>query len=145
MDRLLAVVLAPSLDSALADGLRPSATAAHQLRADRLKQLRVRYRIAGALDHAIEAANGPAPPRSAKVPLDRAAVRGCAEELHALAVSVVSLRSPSAKGLAMAYQLAFDGGGPLFFQPDRQLDPSCLSNTVYAIESALRVSAEFDG
>jgi hypothetical protein len=41
-------------------------------------------------------------------------------------------------------QLAFDGRGPLFFQPGQRGAIERLANTVQAADASLRVSAEFE-
>jgi hypothetical protein len=106
--------------------------------------MRVRRRIATALERAVAAADCPPPRRSAQVPLNRKEIRRCARELRALAASVANLDDPRAQGLAMACQLAFDGGGPLFQRPGRADGAGRLSNTIRAVHAALGVSAAFD-
>jgi hypothetical protein len=72
------------------------------------------------------------------------AIRCCREQLLALATSVATLENPRTQGLAIASQLAFDGRGPLFFQPERRGELDRLANTIQAADAALRVSAHFD-
>jgi HAMP domain-containing protein len=48
------------------------------------------------------------------------------------------------QGIAIAIQLAFDGGAALFFQPDSPNAVDRLANTVHAAHAALRVSGDFD-
>jgi hypothetical protein len=142
--RWLAFVQAYRLDAELANGFRPSASPAHQLRADRLHRARVRRRIAYALSRAVADARRPVRNRTAQAPLSRMAIRCCDEQLLALATSVATLENPRTQGLAIASQLAFDGGGPLFFQFEKRGDLECLANTIQAADAALRVSAYFD-
>ena len=69
--RLLAFVQAPTLDEDLAAGIRPSATTAHQLRANHLRSKRVRRRVAAALNRAIEDAYHPVQTATSQAPLSR--------------------------------------------------------------------------
>lgn len=142
--RWLAFVQAYRLDAELAEGLRPSASPAHQLRADRLHRARVRRRIASALNRAVADASRPVRYRSPQVPLSRMEIRCCREQLLALATSVATVENPRTQGLAIASQLAFDGCGPLFFQPETLGGLERLANTIQAADAALRVSADFD-
>ena len=142
--RVLAVVRAPTLDADLAAGIRPSATLVHQLRADHLRRARVRHRIAFALNRAVADASRPIRHGTAQAPLSREAIRCCHRELHALAASVAIVENPRVRGVAIASQLAFDGGGPLYFQPGARDGIERLANTVQAAHAALGVSAEFD-
>jgi hypothetical protein len=142
--RVLAVVRAPTLDADLAAGVRSSATLAHQLRADHLTRARVRRRIATALYRAVADASRPVRHGTPQAPLSREAIRCCHRELRALATSVATLENPRTQGLAIASQLAFDGRGPLFFQPGQRGAIERLANTIQAAEAALRVSAEFE-
>jgi hypothetical protein len=135
---------APNLDDELASGIRPSATPAHQLRADRLRRVSVRRRIATALGSAVEEAHRPVRPRTAQAPLSREAIRSCGREIEQLARAVAAAEDPPARGVAIAFQLAFDGRGPLFFQPGERQPTQRLLNVVQAARCALRVSAELD-
>jgi hypothetical protein len=72
------------------------------------------------------------------------AIDRCHRELRALATSIATLDSPRVQGVAIAFQLAFDGGGPLFLQPGTRDGHECLANVIESAQAALRVSAEFD-
>jgi hypothetical protein len=144
LPRLLAFVQAPRLDTDLCAGVRPSASRAHRLRADHLRRRRVRRVIATALRRAVEDAHQPVRPRTAQAPLNREGIRRCQREILALADLVSTLESPRAQGIAIAFQLAFDGCGPLFFQPGTSDGTERLANTVEAAHRALRVSADFE-
>jgi hypothetical protein len=72
------------------------------------------------------------------------AIRCCREQLLALAASVATHENPRTQGLAIASQLAFDGRGALFFQPETRGELDRLANMIQAAEAALRVSAAFD-
>ena len=142
--RLLAFVQAPTLDEDLAAGIRPSATTAHQLRANHLRSKRVRRRVAAALNRAIEDAYRPVQTATSQAPLSREAVRECQQQIRELARLVATLENPRTQGVAIAFQLAFDGRGALFFQPQARDGGERLANTIRAAHCALRVSADFD-
>jgi hypothetical protein len=142
LPRLLAVLQAPNLDAELAAGIRPSASPAHQARADHLLQCRVRRRIATALNRAVDDASRPVRRRTAQVPLSREAIQHCGGEVRELANLVATLESPGIRGVAIAFQLAFDGRGALFFQPGTPDAVERLANTLHTARRALRVSAE---
>src|SRR4051794_11466759 len=139
---LLAAIEAPKLDAELAAGIRPSVSAAHQARADHLLRRDVRHRVASALNRAVDDAYGPAWLLTPQAPLSREAVRRCAGQIRELAHLVASLESPRTQGVAIASQLAFDGRGPLFFQPGTHDGVDRLANTLNAAQLALRVSPE---
>jgi hypothetical protein len=79
-----------------------------------------------------------------QVPLSGLAIDRCHRELRALATSIVTLDSPRVQGVAIAFQLAFDGGGPLFLQPGARDGHESLANVIESAHAALRVSADFD-
>jgi hypothetical protein len=78
------------------------------------------------------------------VPLSREAVRRCQQELQALAASIVALEKPRVQGIAIASDLAFDGGSALYFQPITGDPTDRLANTIQAACTALQVSPRFD-
>jgi hypothetical protein len=143
LSRLVAFVQAPRLDAELGAGIRPSISSAHRLRADHLRRERVRRRVAAALNKAVEDARLPVPHGTAKAPLDCAAVRCCHREIRDLANRLATLENPRTQGIAIAFQLAFDGGSALFFDPDTPDGIERLANTVQSAHNALRVSGEF--
>ena len=141
--RLLSVVHAPALDADLAEGVRPSTSPAHRLRAEHLRRPRVRRRISHALARAVVEADRERPRATAQVPLDSEAILGCKGDLRALAKAVADLDDPRTQGLAIAFLLAFDGAGALFRQPSRNAQDR-LGSSVRAALASLRVSAQFD-
>jgi len=141
---LRARVQAPQLDSDLAAGICPSASAAHLARADRITRVRARRRIQAALNRALDDAFAPRGRLTAEAPLSRAAIRTCREMLGELAEAVVTIENPRVQGVAIAHQLAFDGTGALFFQPEEKRSVERLASTIRAAQSALRVSGDFD-
>src|SRR5262245_38188777 len=90
LPRFLAVVQAHTLDADLAGGLRPSATPAHQLRANHLRRPRVRRHIAYALEGAVKAASRPPCHEPGRVPVNREAIRRSHADVLALARMVRS-------------------------------------------------------
>lgn len=142
--RIRAIVRASSLDSDLAAGVQPSASAAHLARADRITRPRRRRRIRAALNRALADSFAPRRRMRAEAPLSNSAIRECRDELSTLAEVVVTTENPRVQGVAIAHQLAFDGRGPLFFQPHTKWSVERLRNTVRAAQTALNVSAEFD-
>jgi hypothetical protein len=144
--RLHALIQGPSLDADLAAGVRPSASAAHLARADRITQPRNRRRIADALYRALRSAEAPRGQVTAEAPLSVPAILACRDELKGLAEAIVTTENPRVQGVAIARQLAFDGRGALFFQrnqnPERREER--LINTIQAAQCALSVSSEFD-
>jgi hypothetical protein len=140
--RLQVVLQAPDLDAELAAGIRPSTSAAHQVRADHLMRLRVRRRIATALNRAVDDASRPVRHGTSQVPLCRDAVQHCSGKIRELATLVATMDNPRPRGVAIAFQLAFDGRGALFFQPDTHDGVEHLENTLHAAHRALRVSAD---
>ena len=142
--RFRALVQAPSLDADLGAGVRPSVSPAHQLRADHLRRKGVRRRIATALERAVEDVARPVNHATARAPLDREAVRSCQAQIRSLATRVSTLDNPRIQGVAIAFLLAFDGSGAMFFHPDSDDGIERLTHTVQAAHNALKVSADFD-
>jgi hypothetical protein len=138
------MVEGPRLDSELAEGISPSASAAHLARADAITRPQSRRRIAAALNRAIEESFAPARRVTAEAPLSVSAIRSCREQLIILARQIVHTENPRVQAVAIASQLAFDGRGALFFQPKQEPSPDRLANTITAALNALRVSGEFD-
>jgi hypothetical protein len=139
---LLAVIKAPNLDEELSAGVRPSASRAHQLRADHLGRRRVRRGIASALNRAVTNAWQSNRAVTSQAPLCREAVRSCSGEIRDLARLVATMENPPIRGVAIASQLAFDGRGALFFKPEAGDGVEQLANTLDAARRALRVSPD---
>ena len=139
---LQSVLKAPDLDMELAAGFRPAASPAHQLRADHLLRSRVRRRIATALNRAVDDASHPVKHGTSQAPLCREAVQRCSGEIRELATLVATMENPPPRGVAIAFQLAFDGRGALYFRPDTRDGVERLANTLHAAHRALRVSAD---
>jgi hypothetical protein len=125
--RLLARVLAASLDRQLADGVRPERSAVLAARAMALTSAGYRRALAASLRRMLAASVAPgsrplslSPARSAGagihpyVPLRRDRIAGAAEELAGLAECLTARRPVPARGVALVSQLLADGGGPLY-------------------------------
>src|SRR5690348_10795308 len=131
--RLLARVLAASLDRQLADGTRPEASAVLAARAMVLTSAGYRRALAASLRRMLAASVSPAPrslpvtaARSAgiavrpPVPLRRDRIVAVAEELAELAECLTARRPVPACGVALVSQLLADGGGPLYRAGSRE-------------------------
>jgi hypothetical protein len=145
--RLWAILDGPRYDAELAAGISPTKSIYHGARADRITTRRACRTVAQALRRAAKAAEQPPPNHlSSQVPVDSGAVRLCRDEVLSLAETLATSERPSARGVAIARQLVFDGRSPLFFQsPDhRKGSDRRLASTLYAAQRALEVAADFD-
>jgi hypothetical protein len=101
------------IDERLARGADPAGDRCLAYRAQRLLSTRGRRELAAALEEAVdEARRGWSV--SARLPLRRAEVRACADDLLALAQRLRDGVPIDVTGAAMAARLVFDGTGPLF-------------------------------
>jgi len=125
--RLLARVLAASLDRQLAGGTRPEASAVLAARAMVLTSAGYRRALAASLRRMLAASAAPesrsllvTTARSAGgavhpyVPLRRDRIAGAAAELTGLAECLTARGPVPARGVALVSQLLADGGGPLY-------------------------------
>jgi hypothetical protein len=146
--RLWACVEGHRYDADLAAGISPTQSIYHGARAERITTPRACRMVAQALQRAVKAAEQvPVPSRlDAKVPIDSAAIRVCRDEVLSLAHTLASIERPSARGVAIARQLVFDGRSPLYLQapPHRKGSERRLASTLHAAERALEISADFE-
>jgi len=125
--RLLARVLAASLDRQLAGGTRPEASAVLAARAMALTSAGYRRALATSLRRMLAASAAPqsrplslTAARSAGatlhpyVPLRRDRIAGSAAELAGLAECLTARGPVPARGVALVSQLLADGAGPLY-------------------------------
>jgi hypothetical protein len=116
--RLRAAWKRPALDTALAEGVDPDASAELALRAEQLVDPRLRARLARSLRRAITSTDPPLhhrlPARGSAVPVSRAAVRAARPALLALADDLVDTTAPNPRGVALTVRLLTDGAGPLY-------------------------------
>jgi len=144
--RLLARVLAASLDHRLADGARPEANALLAARAMVLTSAGYRRALAASLRRMLAASVAPQPrwlPEAAArpsraathsyVPLRRDRIAGAAEDLAGLAECLTQRGPVPARGVALVSQLLADGGGPLY----RAASRDDLSESVERASQAL--------
>ena len=103
-----------SLDHALAGGVPPEANTALALRARDLTELERRQSIAGAIRRVIREAREGAPVAPGRIRPDRKRVAAAAEELSALANTLLEPGPVAASGVAQAWILLTDGTGPLY-------------------------------
>jgi hypothetical protein len=146
--RLWAFLEGHRYDAELAAGVSPAKSIYHGARADRITTPRACRTVAQALQRAVKAAEQVPVPNGldAKVPLDSAAIRVCRDEVLSLAHTLASIERPSARGVAIARQLVFDGRSPLYLEapPHRKGSERRLANSLYAAERALEISADFE-
>jgi hypothetical protein len=125
--RLLARVLAASLDRQLASGARPEASAVLAARAMVLTSAGYRRALAASLRRLLAASvtpgSRPLPVTTARsaggavhpyIPLRRDRIAGAAAELAGLADCLTARGPVPARGVALVSQLLADGGGPLY-------------------------------
>ena len=113
--RLRAWLRASSLDSQLAAGVPPAASAALSLRAHELGQPRNRTLIGEQLLRILCQAQGPRRLTRARLQPQRAEVLAAADELEELARRLLAPGPLAAHGLAQARTLLVDGRSPLYF------------------------------
>ena len=131
--RLLARVLAASLDRQLADGTRPEASAVLAARAMALTSAGYRRALAASLRRMLAASVAPGsrslPVTTARsaggavhpyVPLRRDLIAGSAAELAGLAECLTARGPVPARGVALVSQLLADGAGPLYRAGSRE-------------------------
>ena len=145
--RLWAFLAGPCLDAKLADGINPTTSVVLGARADWITTHSARRTVAQALRGAVEAAERP-PDRGlqGRVPVDAVAIQACRDDVLALADTLLTIERPSAYGVAIARQLAFDGRSPLFLQAAdrRQGADRRLACTLDTARCALDVSNDFE-
>jgi hypothetical protein len=113
LDRLLAWLHAPRLDTALAAGASPDATIGLALRAQALIRKRARRALAQAARRVLAEATQP-PTAHVPVPVCRDRVQDCAPELEDLIRRLLAPGPVSAQGIAQASALLTDASSPLY-------------------------------
>jgi hypothetical protein len=112
--RLVARLLASSLDRQLAEGRSPES---HQLLAARAQLLvspALRAELAADLARVGERSRQTPVRRSPKVAVNRHGIVACSQELQQACDALVALRPTSARGVAIISGLLSDGTGPLY-------------------------------
>jgi hypothetical protein len=114
-DRLMARLRSTRLDTQLARGVAPTASAPLALRAEALGRSRFRTMLGERIRHVLDEAREPRRSLWARVPLHRKAVLAAAQELDELARQLLSPGPLAARGVAQVRLLLVDGSSPLYF------------------------------
>jgi hypothetical protein len=114
-DRLAARLRSRVLDSQLAAGVPPAASAALSLRAQALGHGPSRTLLGDRIRHVLDEARGAGRITRAQVPVRRSEVLAAAAELEELATRLLAPGPLAARGLAQARLLLTDGASPLYF------------------------------
>jgi hypothetical protein len=101
------------LDDRLAHGANPAGEPILARRAEQLRSPKGRAHIADGLQDALDESRK-AWSVSAKLPLRRAEIRACANDVAALVTRLRDERPIDVRGAAMAARVLFDGTGPLY-------------------------------
>jgi hypothetical protein len=113
-DRVLARVLAASLDSRLAAGESPESGPLLAARARVLVSPRKRAELARDWEHLLDVASEPPRVPHRVSPLRRQAIIGAAPAIRELAIALRAPHPAGARGVAAAITLITSGGGPLY-------------------------------
>ena len=105
--------LRDELDDRLAHGASPGIDPILSRRAEQLRSRSTRKHIADGLQDALDEARKTWSV-SARLPLRRAEIRACADDVGALVARLRDDRPIDVRGAAMASRLLFDGNGPLY-------------------------------
>jgi hypothetical protein len=116
------------LDDRLAHGADPLSDGELELRAHRICSEAGRKRLAHALERVERAARQSVPLTRRPVPLRRAAIRDCADDLEALIRRLRDGELVDPRGMALTDQLLTDGASPLYHDAGLPLS--------YAVRSA---------
>src|SRR5262249_30554910 len=142
--RLWAHIAAPYLDEELAEGVNPSRNLPLAVRAEQITEPKARRIVADTLRSSVRRAGLPGG-LDARAPLDDRTILLCRDQIVRLADHIVSMEHPSARGVAIARQLTFDGHSPLYWKPRQNGEgPEKLANTIHTAQAALGVAADFD-
>jgi hypothetical protein len=134
--QLIAHLRAWRLDSALADGASPDASATLSLRAQRLIGQTTRRELALAIHHILHEAKRPTHPHT-RVPICRRKVAQSASALEQLADRLLSPGAVDARGVAQVRLLLRDGTGPLYSRPQADDLEQPVRATIKALELRL--------
>ena len=112
--RLLARLLAPSLDRHLAEGEAPESTVLLAARAQMLVAPETRQALAEGWQDVLTQAHQPTVVGSRRVPVNRDSVIACEADMKAMVDALVVPLPVPARGAAMASWLLSDGAGPVY-------------------------------
>jgi hypothetical protein len=123
-----------SLDRRLAAGANPDECDDLRRRADQLQSGVHRRQLAAALLTLVEKAEGPAPPISASVLIDRRSILAARSDVIALALDLGATDlEASARGMALVQRLLSDGASPIY----APLGPAALTQALRDAHAAL--------
>ena len=123
-----------SLDRRLAAGENPDERGDLRRRADQLRSSVHRRELAAALLTLLENADGPTPPISAAVPIDRRSIRTARSDVIALALDLGATDlEASAHGIALVQRLLCEGSSPVY----GPLGPEALTQALRDAHAAL--------
>jgi hypothetical protein len=101
------------LDDRLAHGASPASDPTLSRRAEQLRSRTTRTHLADGLQDALDEARK-SWSIGARLPLRRAEIRACADDVAALVARLRDDRPIDVRGAAMAARVLFDGSGPLY-------------------------------
>jgi hypothetical protein len=123
-----------SLDRRLAAGANPDECDDLSRRADQLRLSGHRRELAASLLTLVEKAEGPTPPITASVPIDRRSILAARSDVIALALDLGATDlEASAHGIALVQCLLRDGASPLY----APLGPDALTQALREAHAAL--------
>ncbi len=102
------------LDTLLARGERPDASAELRRRAEQLGSPKCRKGLAVSLRNALKAAHEPPATFSSRAPLSRQEIRACASLIEEVAAHLEGPEPVSVRGVALVERLLSWGGSPLY-------------------------------
>jgi hypothetical protein len=112
------------LDARLANGADPASDRELELRAQRISRAENREQLARALERVMRDAHGPSARIRPQVPVRRAPILDCAEDLLALIRRLRDGEPVDPRGIALTERLLTDGASPLYHDTD---PPLCYS------------------
>jgi hypothetical protein len=113
-DRVVARLLASSLDRQLAAGCAPESTQRLATRAAQLASVTTRRELARNFDHLLDSVHRAQVARSPRVLMMRDSIKDVEPDLREMLTTLAVPLPASARGVAMARILLTDGTGPLF-------------------------------
>jgi hypothetical protein len=128
--RTAARILAPSLDTRLAQGADPVTSEILSARAQQLASMSMRHSLAAGYLDLVDAARAPLSPFSPVVPVARRQVNASESLIRDISRALLG-PLPRVRGIAMAASLLSDGAGPIF-NPASECDLSDALREVLA-------------
>ena len=110
-----------SLNRALAAGANPDSSRQVALRAEQLTSPHCRRSLAAGLNRTLRAAEAPARPLSAVVPVQRREILAARDEIERLAHDLLVPGEVQARGVVLVRNLLTDGASP-FFSPTSEAE-----------------------